>query len=46
VILSESSLTDETEVARAVAAGADAILVGTALLTAPDLRATIEELTL
>jgi indole-3-glycerol phosphate synthase len=46
VILSESSLSSAEEVSRAVAAGADAVLVGTAILNAPDPRAKIGELTL
>jgi indole-3-glycerol phosphate synthase len=46
VILSESSLASPAEVERAVAAGADAILVGTAILNASDLRAKIDALTL
>jgi len=45
VVLSESSLSSAEEVSRAVAAGADAILVGTAILKAPDPRAKISELT-
>lgn len=46
VILSESSLSSAADVSRAVAAGIDAVLVGTAILNAPDLPAKVDELTL
>jgi indole-3-glycerol phosphate synthase len=41
LVVSESSLSSPAEVARAVAAGADAALVGTAVLAAPDVEAPI-----
>ena len=43
--LSESSLRTPEEVQRAIRAGADAVLVGTALLQAEDLKACLEEFT-
>jgi indole-3-glycerol phosphate synthase len=45
LIISESSLQSLTDVERALRAGADAVLVGTAVLQATDLRARLAEFT-
>lgn len=44
VVLSESAITGPGDARRARDAGADAVLVGTAILTAPDTRAMVEGL--
>lgn len=44
VVVSESGIASRADVQRAVAAGADAVLVGEALVTAPDPGAKIREL--
>ncbi|MFW6436070.1 MAG: indole-3-glycerol-phosphate synthase [Halococcoides sp.] len=43
-IVSESSFSTPRDVARARAAGVDAVLIGTAILNAPDVRAKIDSL--
>lgn len=44
LVVSESGIATRADVARVQAAGADAVLVGEALVTAPDVRARIREL--
>lgn len=44
VVLSESAIAGPDDARRAREAGADAVLVGTAILTAPDTRAMVESL--
>jgi indole-3-glycerol phosphate synthase len=43
-LLSESAIAGPADARRARDAGADAVLVGTAILTAPDTRAAVEAL--
>ena len=45
LIISESSLRSQDDIRRAIAAGADAVLVGTAILQAADLQARLREWT-
>jgi indole-3-glycerol phosphate synthase len=45
ITISESSLRSRQEVLRAVRAGADAVLIGTALLQAPDMHSFVADLT-
>jgi indole-3-glycerol phosphate synthase len=44
LLISESSITSPGDVRRVMDAGADAVLVGTALMKAPDIRAKMKEL--
>lgn len=44
ILISESSIKTRQDVKRAIAAGADAVLVGTALMKTPDIKRKLEEL--